>query len=525
MTTLTALEARWDNIKDLTGLEFAINLTSLDLYYNDITDLSPLAGLTNLTSLNLYYNDITDISPVAGLTNLETLNLKDNDITDISPLAGLTNLRWLDLWDNRIWDVSALKDLTNLDSLFIGDNLIFDLSPLVANTGLGAGDVIDLRISRALNEISLNTHLPALRARGVTVHRTYLYFSGPQTVNVGQTVTLNFNVRDTIDLSRLKLEVEIYTTDLSILSVTEEDFLKQNGAPTFFTEGIIDATDPENVKCEGIEIIRLDRSGASGSGVLVSVTFRGNAIGYGGVYFDAEILTASGEDILHSEQYRWALEVVASWDVNGDGLVNTLDLQIVAQKIGEYDETADLNGDEYVSVEDFVLVAAHLGESVANDAPGSGTVVSVPCAIIQQWIDMVQTADDGSLAFKQGIENLENLLASLIPKETVLLANYPNPFNPETWIPYQLAEPAEVRLTIYDMNGEMVRRLAVGHQAAGMYQSRSRAVYWDGRNQLGESVASGLYFYTLTVRSAHPDSIGETRAGEFTATRKMLILK
>ena len=120
--------------------------------------------------------------------------------------------------------------------------------------------------------------------------------------------------------------------------------------------------------------------------------------------------------------------------------------------------------------------------------------------------------DDGSPAFKQGIENLENLLASLIPEETALLANYPNPFNPETWIPYQLATPAEVTLTIYDMNGKLVRHLALGHQAAGMYRSRSRAAYWDGRNQLGESVASGVYFYSLT-------------AGEFTGTRRLLILK
>ena len=86
-------------------------------------------------------------------------------------------------------------------------------------------------------------------------------------------------------------------------------------------------------------------------------------------------------------------------------------------------------------------------------------------------------ADDGSIiAFRQGIANLERLLASLIiPQETALLANYPNPFNPETWIPYQLAVPAEVALTIYDMNGGTVRRLEVGHQSAGMYQSRRRA--------------------------------------------------
>ena len=137
---------------------------------------------------------------------------------------------------------------------------------------------------------------------------------------------------------------------------------------------------------------------------------------------------------------------------------------------------------------------------------------SVDAAMIETWIAHARLEDDGSFTFKQGIENLQNLLASLIPEETALLANYPNPFNPETWIPYQLAESAEVTLTIYDMNGELIRRLAVGHQAAGMYKNRSRAVYWDGRNQLGESVASGLYFYTLT-------------AGKFTGTRRMLILK
>ena len=101
---------------------------------------------------------------------------------------------------------------------------------------------------------------------------------------------------------------------------------------------------------------------------------------------------------------------------------------------------------------------------------------------------------------------------SAVPMTTVLLSNYPNPFNPETWIPYQLAKDAEVTVTIYASNGHVVRRLALGHQVAGMYQSRSRAAYWDGKNAFGESVASGLYFYTLT-------------AGDFTATRKMLIRK
>ena len=97
-------------------------------------------------------------------------------------------------------------------------------------------------------------------------------------------------------------------------------------------------------------------------------------------------------------------------------------------------------------------------------------------------------------------------------RENALLANFPNPFNPETWIPYQLSKPADVTLHIYAVNGTLVRTLTLGHQPAGMYQNRSRAAYWDGKNEFGEPVASGVYFYTLT-------------AGDFTATRKMLITK
>ena len=101
---------------------------------------------------------------------------------------------------------------------------------------------------------------------------------------------------------------------------------------------------------------------------------------------------------------------------------------------------------------------------------------------------------------------------STVVDETALLSNYPNPFNPETWIPYQLAEAGNVTVTIYDMRGVVIRQLALGHKPMGNYRSRSRAVHWDGRNQFGEKVATGLYFYTL-------------KAGDFTATRKMLVYK
>ena len=98
------------------------------------------------------------------------------------------------------------------------------------------------------------------------------------------------------------------------------------------------------------------------------------------------------------------------------------------------------------------------------------------------------------------------------PTQNLLLQNYPNPFNPETWIPYQLAHDNPVSVSIYDSTGKLIRTLSLGFQSAGFYNSQSRAAYWDGRNAVGERVASGLFFYTITVE-------------DFTATRKMLILK
>ena len=102
--------------------------------------------------------------------------------------------------------------------------------------------------------------------------------------------------------------------------------------------------------------------------------------------------------------------------------------------------------------------------------------------------------------------------ADLIPKRTVLLANYPNPFNPETWLPYQLANDAEVTIRIYSAAGQLVRHMDLGFQQAGYYIGKSRAAYWDGRNDFGERLASGTYFYQLNT-------------AESSTTRKMVIRK
>ena len=205
---------------------------------------------------------------------------------------------------------------------------------------------------------------------------------------------------------------------------------------------------------------------------------------------------------------------IAKEDVNGDGVVDVNDLVVVAQRYGKTGtNVADVNGDGIVNADDFVLVAAAVDKAAAA-APSTRLQVKSYFTVsqLQTWLTEARASANTSHRYQKGIAFLEQLLAVLTPEETALLANYPNPFNPETWIPYQLSKPASVTLKIYDIQGRVVRALELGHQRAGLYKTRSRAAYWDGRNALGEPVASGLYFYTLT-------------AGDFSATRKMLIRK
>ena len=201
-------------------------------------------------------------------------------------------------------------------------------------------------------------------------------------------------------------------------------------------------------------------------------------------------------------------------DVNGDGVVNILDLTRVASHFGEQGQNdADINGDGIVNILDLVQVAAAFGNTAS--APIVSNIdrdLALSKTSVETWLREARKVNLSGPAFQRGILNLELLLAAYTPKETTLLPNYPNPFNPETWIPYQISDSADVTLTIYTANGYVARKLALGIMPAGIYQSRSRAAYWDGRNDVGESVASGIYFYTLT-------------AGDFTATRKMLIRK
>ena len=206
-------------------------------------------------------------------------------------------------------------------------------------------------------------------------------------------------------------------------------------------------------------------------------------------------------------------------DVDGNGVVNILDLVRIATRLGRTGpDVADVNGDGAVDIRDIVLAAALMGAEAAAPSAYAGIGMGRNQSLlrpedIQLWLTQIQRVNVSDPTFQRGVIVLKHLMEALTPKKTRLLPNYPNPFNPETWIPYQLAEAADVTLTIYAADGRLIRTLSFGHQSAGIYQSKSRAAYWDGKNEFGEPVASGVYFYTLKV------------SGESTAIRKMLIRK
>ena len=204
----------------------------------------------------------------------------------------------------------------------------------------------------------------------------------------------------------------------------------------------------------------------------------------------------------------------ATYDVNKDGAVDNTDAGLVIDALGTNNARYDVNGDGAVNFLDVVLVFDNRDDNVAG-APtlvGNLKLSAAQMDVIEEQIDLLIATNDRSPAAMRVLIYLQQLLAMARPEKTQLFANYPNPFNPETWLPYELATDTHVTITIYNTQGVVIRTLQFGHQSAGYYTGRDRAAYWDGRNALGEQVASGLYFYQLETDT-------------MSSMRKMVILK
>ena len=227
-------------------------------------------------------------------------------------------------------------------------------------------------------------------------------------------------------------------------------------------------------------------------------------------------MLASGSDdgtvLLWNITVETEVEAVKG-DVNQDGEVNILDLVLVATRIGQTGpNAADANGDGNVNILDLVLVAGEIGNAAAAPSFHSEGMAMLSPSEVKQWLEEARGLGLEDATLRRGIRFLESLLAAFTPIDTALLPNYPNPFNPETWIPYRLAADSEVRISIFDSKGVLVRQLNLGRQPAGHYIDRGRAAYWDGRNEHAETVASGVYFYRL-------------HAAGYSHIRRMVIVK
>ena len=221
---------------------------------------------------------------------------------------------------------------------------------------------------------------------------------------------------------------------------------------------------------------------------------------------------------------HWAdlrITAVPNPDANLDGEINVLDLIVVASSFNEQPPSnplADTNKDGVVNLFDLVFVTEHLSQNAA--APSQLALIeSIPATAkkviaAQRALSELEAIPNKSQGVQIAIELLRHYLsiADRNVQETKLLPNYPNPFNPDTWIPYQLSEGTIVTVKIYDVSGSLVRTIGVGHNPVGYYLTRERAVYWDGRNESGEPVSSGVYFYTLNTDT-------------YTQTRRMVIVK
>ncbi len=331
----------------------------------------------------------------------------------------------------------------------------------------------------------------------------------PQTVTspaIGEQLTFSLNITGGENVAGFQATVEYDTSELRYVQSDNGDYLP---AGAFFIPPIIEGN---TVMIAGTSLA----GEMNGNGTLATLTFEIIAAKTPTVNLSNVLLTdsAGSSSTPHVEGTEITTPQQLPEDVNDDGIVNIVDLTLVASNFGETGaNAADMNGDGVVNIVDLTLVAAAFGNTAgAPIAWIHNQRIAPNRAEVETWLQEARLLNLTDPDFQRGILVLENLLKSLTPKETALLPNYPNPFNPETWIPYKLAKPANVSVFIYTASGQLVRKLDLGHQAVGIYESRTRAAYWDGKNALGETVASGVYYYTLTT-------------SKFTSTRKMLITK
>ena len=570
LTQLRELHLHVNRIQDITPIATLTELRELRLRDNQIRDVSPLAGFTKLRVLWISGNLIEDTAPLRTLLtrnpNLEldieippparvvqigigqhppmywidadagTLHRLINDTVEnfLPNVQNATSLAvdmdsgklyWTEKTDNRTGRIRR----ANLDGSNV--QLVKTLTSVPHGIALDAaggklyvtnayGKVQRLNMNGSNFQPNLITELNAPNDIVVDSTGSNIYWIEQTSERSGRIRRANLdgsNVQLVKALTSLPLGIaldpsqnKIYVTNaygkVQRLNTNGSDFLPNLITGLDTPKDIsVDVAHSQLYWTEKGSIRRADLNGADIQDVVTGLGSPGS------------IVLGTAAMIPVERDTPTEPVVYAATDVNQDTKVNKTDLLLVVTALGENppaNPNFDVNADSTVNIADVLLVIEELDDPVAAAAPTHEwwLETSLDPALLAAQLNILRAENDGSAKYEQAIAFLQGLFASVRPIKTQLLANYPNPFNPETWIPYELATDTNVKITIYNTQGGVIRTLELGYQTAGYYTDREHAAYWDGRNALGEPVASGVYFYQLTTPS-------------FQQTRRLVIVK
>ncbi len=521
---------------DVTAAHLA-DITSLNLNYKSIPSLSDgdFDGLTALKNLDLVFNELTSL-PVGifdELTALEELDLGANEFTTLTDgvFDGLTALKILNIYDDDKFTTNQLTslpagifdELTSLEEIDLDGNKLTSLPDDVFdnNTKLETIQMIGNQLTSLPDGVF--DELTSLTSLYLTSNKLT---SLPNNVFDNNTKLTNLNLGSN-DITSLSAGIFDELTELVALSLNSNkltslpnDIFDNN---TKLTQLYLDHNEIGSLQGDlfsnltELTNLYISRNKLSSlpDGLLVGLTklasFKCGNNEVDGVEINNIPITVTLQKVADG-QFKAVCPVGVPSNIQPVPVV-------VANGAFDPDEIKVIYDSGEFGFRDMLIGIGKSDSGVVDVVRTAGTTGAVTVDI--ESIRYFTNSSDGY----EFVKDTDSLPLEVIPAvngapsntpqtpdKTALLANYPNPFNPETWIPYHLAKPADVSLTIYDMRGIVVRELKLGQKPAGFYQSRNRAIHWDGKNKHGERVANGVYFYQL-------------QAGNMSYLRKMVILK